>query len=87
MVKMYVRHNVADFSKWKPVYDEHEAARKQFGCKKADVFTNTQNPNEVIAVLEWENKDQALQFGASPSLKEVLQRSGVVSVPEVSFVE
>ena len=87
MIKMYVRHQVADFKKWKPVYDAHDSVRKQFGCKKSEVFTNTQNPNEVLVTLDWDNKEQAIKFGQSPSLKEAEERGGVTSVPEVSFAE
>lgn len=87
MIKMYVRHKVADFKTWKPVYDEHDAVRKQFGCKSSTVFTNAQNPNEILAVLDWDTKEQAIKFGQSSSLKEVEERSGVTSVPEVSFAE
>ena len=85
MVKMIVRHKVADYKTWKPVYDEHDAVRKQFGCKNDAVFSNVQDPNDVLVVLQWESKEDAMKFGQSPSLKEAEERSGVVSVPEVSF--
>ena len=87
MIKMYVRHQVADFGKWKSVYDGHDATRKQFGCKKAEVFTNAQNPNEILAVLDWDTKEQAIKFGQSSSLKEAEERGGVTSIPEVSFAD
>ena len=87
MIKMTVRHKVADFAKWKPVYDQHDVVRKQFGCQAADVFSNVQNPNDVMVVLQWENKEQAMKFGQSPTLKEAEERGGVVGVPEVSFAE
>ena len=87
MVKGYVRHKVADFSKWKTVYDQHDAIRKQFGCKKSEVFTNTQNPNEVLVVTEWDSKEQAAKFDSSANLKEAMQNAGVVSTPEFSFAE
>ncbi len=87
MVKGYVRHKVADFNKWKVVYDQHDAIRKQFGCKKSEVFTNSQNPNEVLVVTEWDSKEQAAKFDSSASLKEAMQNAGVISAPEFSFAE
>lgn len=87
MVKGYVRHKVADFDKWKAVYDQHDSTRKEFGCKKSEVFRNAQNPNEVLVVTEWENKEQAAKFDESASLKTAMQNAGVVSVPEFSFAE
>ena len=87
MVKGYVRHKVADFGKWKAVYDQHDAARKQFGCKKSEVFINDQNPNEVLVVTEWDSKEQMEKFDSSASLKEAMQHAGVISAPEFSFAE
>ncbi|MBK9983922.1 MAG: cyclase [Saprospiraceae bacterium] len=87
MVKMLVRHKVAEFGKWKPVFDADDATRKKFGCTKSEVFTNSQNPNEVLAVLQWDTKEQALNFGHSPGLKDAMERGGVISTPEVSFAE
>ncbi len=87
MIKMTVRHKVADFAKWKPVYDQHDAVRKQFGCQADEVFTSVKNPNDVLVVLQWESKDQAMKFGQSPTLREAEERGGVVSEPEVAFFE
>jgi len=28
MASMFVRHRVADYAKWKPVFDEHEPMRR-----------------------------------------------------------
>jgi hypothetical protein len=87
MVKLYVRHTVADFAKWKPVYEGHEATRKKFGEKKEDVFTSTSNPNDVLIVFEWESKGQAQDFLEKSDLKEVMEKAGVVSQPEVKFAD
>lgn len=87
MVKNYVRHTVADFDAWKIVYDQHDATRKQFGCKKSEVFTNHQNPNEVLVVTEWDSKEQAEKFDASPDLRAAMKNAGVASIPEFSFAE
>ena len=84
---MYVRHKVADFRAWKPVYDADDTRCKQFGCKSSAVFTNTQHPNDVLAVLDWDTKEQAKKFGQLLGLKEAEDRAGVISVPEVSIGE
>ncbi len=31
MAGMFIRHRVADFARWKPVFDEHEAFRREHG--------------------------------------------------------
>jgi len=46
MTYLLVRHKVEDYAKWKPVFDEHGAARKAGGSKGARVFRFIDNPNE-----------------------------------------
>jgi hypothetical protein len=87
MVKMYIRHKVADFAKWKVAYDEHEPIRKQFGFIKSDVFVNSQNPTDVLSVHLNESKGQAVKFTESPNLREAMVKAGVVGVPEFDFTE
>jgi quinol monooxygenase YgiN len=85
MIKMFVRHKVADFKKWKTAFDEHDSFRKQAGCIKSEVFANTQNSNEVLSVLQWESKEHAMKFSQDPGLKEAMAQGGVVGPPEFSF--
>jgi quinol monooxygenase YgiN len=87
MVTNYVRHQVADFKKWRLAFDQHAATRKEFGCKKSEVFTNVDSPNDVLVVLKWESKEHAAKFDASSNLKETMERAGVISKPELSFAE
>jgi heme-degrading monooxygenase HmoA len=57
------------------------------GCKKSEVFTNVQSPDDVLIVLKWESREHAAKFDASASLKETMQNAGVIRVPEFSFAE
>jgi hypothetical protein len=87
MVKMYVRHTVADFAKWKPLYEGNEATRKKFGAKKTDAFANINNPNEIIVVSEWDKKEQATKFAESSDLKERLKQAGIKGAPNITYSE
>lgn len=87
MVKTYVRHTVADFGKWKKVFDDHEATRKSYGAKKSEAFTNSDNPNEIIAVIQWDSKEQANNFMEKSDLKSIMELGGVLTAPEVNFSE
>jgi hypothetical protein len=87
MIKMYVRHTVADYAKWRAVFDEHNATRKKFGAAKTDVFTNAQNPKEILTVIEWGNKEQANNFLEKSDIKEIMKEAGVLTAPEISFSE
>ena len=87
MAKLFIRHRVADFGKWKIVYDDNEATRIKYGAKKADVFTSTKNPNEIIVVTEWGSKEQAKKFVESSALSDAFKRAGLLGAPEVTYAE
>ena len=87
MTKMYVRHKVADFDKWKVVFEEVEPFRQKMGSSGSHVFRNHSSPNEVLVITDWDNKDQGLAFGHSPELKEAMGRGGVMGAPEITFSE
>ena len=39
-----VRHKVADYAQWKPVYDAHATSRKAGGSKGARISSAMENP-------------------------------------------
>ena len=51
MPYLLVRHKVADFSKWKPVYDSHLPARQKAGLKEVHLLRNIDDPNEVVLLV------------------------------------
>jgi hypothetical protein len=81
-----VRHKVADFSKWKPVYDAHLPARQAAGGTELYLLRNIDNPNEVIVLLEVEDLQKAREFVASDDLRERMQESGVIDKPDTYFL-
>ena len=84
---MLVRHKVADFTNWKPVYDEHLTARQKAGLKEIHLFRKTENPNEVILLFSVEDPDKAKAFAASDDLRQAMQKAGVSDKPDVYFLE
>ncbi|PYJ22558.1 MAG: hypothetical protein DME99_05075 [Verrucomicrobia bacterium] len=56
---MLVRHKVADFAKWKPVYDAHLSARQKAGLNEEHIFRNADDPNEVLLLFSMEDLDKA----------------------------
>lgn len=84
---MIIRHQVTDYARWKRAFDEHSSARAAGGSRGGQLFRSADNPNEMIAVFEWESLDQARQFGQSADLRETMQRAGVADIPDVYFVD
>ena len=84
---MLVRHKVADFAKWKPVYDAHSSARQKAGLKEEYLFRNAEDPNEVLLLFSMEDLDKAKAFAASDDLREAMKKSGVSDKPDVYFLK
>ncbi len=87
MTHMLVRHKVADFAKWKPVYDAHASARQNAGLKEEHLLHNADDPNEVILLFSAEDLGRAKAFAASDDLRQAMQKAGVRDKPDVWFLK
>ena len=85
MANVIVRHKVEDFGKWKQVYDEHASARKEAGCQSDQVLQNGEDTNDVAVVFDWDNLINFKKFSESETLKEAMQKAGVVGKPDFYF--
>jgi hypothetical protein len=82
-----VRITIGDFAQWKAVFEEGAALRKAYGSKGLTAYRNSEKPNEVVIVAEYEDLDKARQMFQSAELREIMQRAGVSGPPEVSFLD
>ena len=87
MPNMLVRHKVEDYEKWKPVFDDHQATRKESGGKGGFLFRTADDPNETIILLEWPDLEDARRFAQSEDLRETMRRAGVAEQPDIYFLE
>jgi heme-degrading monooxygenase HmoA len=87
MIHMLIRHKVADFAKWKPVYDAHASARQSAGLKEEHLLRNADDPNEVILLFSAQDLDKAKAFAASDDLRQAMQKAGVSDKLDVYFLE
>jgi quinol monooxygenase YgiN len=88
MTYIYVRHNVKDYAKWKEGFDKHAAARQAGGATdEVYIMRNVEDPNEITAILGWNDVAKARAFSQSASLKEAMQKAGVTGPPEIRFLE
>lgn len=87
MPYMLVRHKVKDYVKWKPIYDGHATTRKASGSKGAHLFRNSDNPNEMIILFEWDDLGNAQKFAQSEDLIKTMQKAGVSDKPDIYFLD
>jgi hypothetical protein len=81
-----VRHKVADFAKWKPVYDAHLPTRQKAGLKEEHLLRSIDDPNEVVLLFEAEDLQKAKEFADSSDLREAMEKAGVVDKPDLYFL-
>jgi len=83
MATLFVRHTVADYTKWRTAYDDFDAERRSMGVSSDGVYQLDGNPNDVTVYHEFATAEAAKAFAASPRLKEVMSNAGVQGAPTV----
>jgi heme-degrading monooxygenase HmoA len=86
MTQLLVKHKVKDYAKWKPIFNEHAAKRKEAGSKGGHLFQSAKDPNEVVLLFQWEDLGKARKFAESEDLRQAMERAGVIGKPEVYFL-
>ena len=84
MATLIVRHRVRNYEAWKPVFDEHGTVRRQHGCLGHEVYRGAGDPEDVLIVFTFRDAAGIEGFAADPSLREAMDRAGVVSQPEIT---
>lgn len=87
MAHILIHHKVEDYGKWKPAFDKHASFRAENGSMGGKVFRNAENPNDLFVLLEINSIENAKKFTSSDSLREAMKNAGVVSIPEIYFVD
>lgn len=87
MTYLMVRHKIADFGEWKPVYDAHAPARAKAGLKEEHLFRNMDNPDEIVLLFSAEDLGKAKAFAGSADLREAMQKAGVTDKPDLHFLQ
>ena len=83
---MLIRHKVADFGKWKSMYEDHRSAREAAGLKDLHLWRNEGDPTEIILLFETSDVTKAKEFVASSDMKEKMQAAGVQGAPDIVFL-
>ena len=87
MSNILVHHQVEDYNKWKPFFDEHSSFRAGMGSRGGKIFRNANESNDLFILFEWDNLENAKKFSQSDNLKEIMQKAGVKGMPDIYFVE
>jgi len=82
---MEISHTVKDYAAWRPAFDADSVNRKASGLEKIVVGRGLDQTNNILGVLKVADVGKAKEFSASPRLKEVMEKAGVISKPEIQI--
>ena len=81
---LMIRHTVADFDAWKVGFDANGDNRRSHNCQRHVV---ARDGNAITVFTLWPSRDAGAGIRDDPSLKEAMQKAGVVGGPEVAFLD
>jgi len=81
-----IRQTVADYAKWRPLYDAHQPAREAAGLTNCQVRSTIDDANVVFVACEMGDVAKARAFTTSASLAEAMKNAGVVGKPDFYFL-
>jgi quinol monooxygenase YgiN len=79
-------HRVADFDRWLKGYDGAAEFRQSNGIVGHAANRSMDDPSVAVVYHQAESFDDLRSFLAHPELKAVMEKAGVISEPEVTFV-
>ena len=80
MTYMIVRNRVADFEKWKLIFDDQEEAAQAAGLRLVNLWRGVEDSNNVFFILEVASIERAQAFLNNPQSAKVGEASGVIDV-------
>lgn len=83
---MIVSHTVANFDAWLAGYAAAAPVQQQGGIIGHAANQSIDEPNLAVVYHQAESHDALKRFLANPGLKEAMQKAGVTSAPQVTFV-
>ncbi len=87
MVRLFVRHPVADYAAWRKVYDEFDVERGPMGVTGHAVYQSLDDPNDITVWHDFATREAAEAFASSERLRDAMQRAGVQGRPTIWFVK
>jgi ABC-type sugar transport system substrate-binding protein len=84
-VRMFVRHEVADYGAWRKSYNSFAPIQKKFGVIYQAVYQSTDDPHDVTVIHDFHSLQKAKAFAASAELKAAMEKSGVKGAPQIWY--
>ena len=83
---LVIHHKVADYAKWRPVYDADEPNRTKAGLTNCRVRRSLDDNNDVVIACAMADPAKAKVFTASKTLTATMTKAGVEGKPEFLYL-
>lgn len=84
-VRLFVRHQVADYAVWRKVYDSVGPLQKKSGVYFQAAYQSADDPNDITVIHDFHSLAKAKAFVASPELKAAMEKAGVKAAPQIWY--
>ena len=74
-----------DYATWRPVYEDLESLRVQYGCTDKRVLASPEDSNDLLITHDFPTVEQASAFAHDPALREGMERAGVAGPPRIEI--
>ena len=81
-----VSHSVADYDRWKAIYDETSPTAAG-SARFARVHRLIDDPNQIMTTVGYESLDELKAFLDAPERREHMERAGVTGELRIDFYE
>ena len=79
MVTVFIRHKVADYSAWKPLFDADRPRHHSAGINEVGIYRESSDENMVLVIFEAENQEAIKEMLQSEDLAEKMKEAGVLT--------
>ena len=84
---LVVHHKVADYAKWRPIFDGDKASQEAAGLTNPHVYQDVASPNTITITFDMADAAKAKAFTSSKELKAAMGKGGVKGKPEIFFLD
>lgn len=86
MKYLFCKHRVAEYSRWRRVFDSHAEAQRDAGLHVLHVLRAADDPNLIVMLFRVDDVEKARVFTEAPSASEAGETSGVIGPVEMFYL-
>ncbi|CUS02885.2 conserved protein of unknown function [Candidatus Promineifilum breve] len=87
MAHLLMQQEVADYEKWRAVFNSLEGLRRSVGARSEQIFRGADNPNAVTLLITWDHLDNARAWMGDPRLRAAMKDAGVIGQPAITYLD